>query len=62
LLESSIIAARRQKAYTGAARLQFHPSPIHELGDLAPMRVGSGHRFSMGLSISTLSVLADLRK
>jgi hypothetical protein len=47
--------------WSGAAQLQFHPCPGHELSDLAPVRVGTGHRFSMGLTIETLSVLADLR-
>ncbi|MGE5608170.1 MAG: acetoacetate decarboxylase family protein [Bacillota bacterium] len=47
--------------WTGNAELQFLPCDVHELADLKPLRVGPGHRFSMGLTISTLTVLADLR-
>lgn len=47
--------------WTGDADLRFLPCEEHELPDLAPVRVGAGHRFTMGLTITGVTVLADLR-
>lgn len=46
--------------WSGKAELAIPGCEIHELGDLSPTKVGMGHRFSMGLTISTVNVVEDL--
>jgi acetoacetate decarboxylase len=53
---------RISAVWTGDAELSFFASPCHELQALAPLRVGSGYRFSMAMTICHAGQSIDIRE
>ncbi len=47
--------------WRGEATLAFHEHPYLELGDLRPVSVGAGYRFTFALTVDDLASLRDLR-
>jgi len=45
--------------WTGDASLSLPASSVHELGDLSPVRVGPGYRYTMAMTIDDLAVLGS---
>ena len=56
--------ADRQVAniWYGEAQLDYFPSPVHELHDLAPLRLGRACRYDIGFTIVGVEKVADLRE
>ena len=52
LTVSSVVDARVADAWAGDADIAFAPSPFEEVADLAPIEVGGGFAFSMGITIT----------
>jgi acetoacetate decarboxylase len=48
--------------WTGGASLRIFDHPHLEVGDLAPIRVGAGFRFSFAFTVDDVVPLKDLRK
>lgn len=48
--------------WTGAAALRIDDHPHLEIGDLAPVSVGAGFRFSFAFTVDDVATLEDLRK
>lgn len=56
LVRQKVRSVAMSPVWSGAATLSLYDSEVHEIGMLAPKRVGRGYRYTMAMTIDDLSL------